>query len=374
MNGRIRYVWGVVLAAFVAAASAHASASDPAAYVPTTTDEASITAAEPGQRHLTGISKNYPPICDGVVTTKLEDTGAKSGVDRTDIGPPSVEFDKLEPGRSYSYCLFVQNLSDHVQNYKVSAAELSGSDDPDQKQDIIRPPQSVGAWIHPLVTSVQVKPGFRQFIPYVVDVPRNPPRGTVAGALEIVRAQTPGTPKQLVVTLLHKVFINFPGGEAKPLEIRDVHAPRVLSRDMGQESYAVRFQVHNAGTVVETHHTNLSVSGLGRTIGKQRTNDSILLPNGTERVEIRVKDIPWIGFYRPKATVEGRAGKVAVDLPWLLVLPPWPFVVAFVLALLWPLVVFLRRWRANRRAWMQYLDEEDAPESDDEEWADDGYA
>ena len=169
--------------------------------------------------------------------------------------------------------------------------------------------------------------------------------------------------------MLHKVVITFPGGRNEKLNVTDVRAPRVLSHKNGEKSYVLRLNVQNVGNMVEVHQTKLKMGGLGRTVGSASSGDSVLLPNGAERVVIRIDDMPWIGIYRPKGTVSGRAGDVALDLPWLIVLPPWPFVLAIVIALLIPVFVVVRHRLQARADWQDYLDDEDGDDGD--EWNDD---
>lgn len=351
-----------------------ASAPDTPGYVPRLATSAELGAATPleGSGLLVGISKDYPKICKGRTATGLESTGVPATEERTDLGPPVIELDRLQGGTSYVYCLFVDNRSPRDKTFTLTAVEIVGSDDPDTKQSVISPPVSVGTWLHPAATRFEIGSGERFYVPYVIDVPPNPPRGLVAGGLELseVRAGVATSPG-FDISLVHKVFITFPGGEAKPLEYSNVRAPRILSRDKGQTSYTARFDVHNAGTLVDSYTVQLDMHGLLTKVGTAKSSPSLLLPNSSERSVSRVGDMPWIGFFRPTATLDGRDGEVEVELPWVLVLPPRPFVIAFLVALALPILAFVVRWRRRRREWMEYLAEEEEDghdDHDDHDW------
>lgn len=344
-------------------------------YVPETATPAQVAAAQPAHGLLTGISKDFPAICEGLQEPTREDAGAVGTSDRVDIGAPAIELEGLEPGRSYSYCFFVHNRATTKLGFRISATELVGSPDPNQKQDLVRPPVSVGTWIHPTLTQFTLAPGERLYVPYVIDVPVGAPGGTSAGALEVVRIDNPDAASEAAsgagfsITMLHKVFVTFPGGEARPLQVTSVVAPSVLSSGGADTGYVARFNVRNRGTVVETYTGRLQMRGLGMEVASSTSPVSILLPGAAERSRVRIADMPWIGIYKPRATVAGRDGKVEVPLPWLVVLPPWPYLVALALAVLLPLFVALRRWRQRRSEWARYLDEDAAYEHRD--WDDD---
>jgi hypothetical protein len=356
---------------FVATTQGEAS-TDTGAYTPVTATSAQIKAATNAQPYLVGLSKDYPAICDGVTDAKVEDTGAKTTSDRVDVGAPDIELEKLTPGTTYSYCFFIQNVGAKAIDFQISAVELVGDSDPNVKQQLVRPPKSVGTWLHPIGTHFHVEPGFRQYVPYTIVVPPHPPAGTSAGALEVVRLE--GVGKDVAgagffISMLHKVLITFPGGTNKKLQVSDVRAPHVLTPENGHKSYVLRFDAHNVSNLVDVHHTDLSMSGLGRTISKTPSADSVLLPGGAEQVELRVKDMPWIGIYHPKAVLHGNGGDVQISLPWLFVMPPWPFVIAIIVALLLPVFVYVRHLLRSRAEWRAYLEEEEDGDGY-EEWDD----
>ena len=81
----------------------------------------------------------------------------------------------------------------------------------------------------------------------------------------------------------------------------------------------------------------------------------------------RHHDTQWIGVFRPKVSMVGRDGKVQTKtLPWIIVLPPWYYIAAVLVAIAFP----IWRWRRNRKRWQAVLAMlgDDGELDDDVEW------
>lgn len=361
---------GLGASALPAAAGEAATAPELKALTPQIATKAELARAEPLHPLLSGISKDYPDTCKGITEPLRERLTGIEPIEQFDIGPPQIESSNLTQGRTYLTCISIMNRAAKTVGFELTTVDIVGSPDPDQKQELRFQPSVVGTWLRPALTKVRLAPLERIFIPFVIDVPTGAPAGTNVGGLQVTRLdEAPGggvTGAGIRVSSIQKLIITFPGGEAKPVRVSRLKAPWILSRNKSEKVYRARFIAHNESSIVDAYDVKLDMTGLGRSVGATRTDTSVLLPGGAERVVLRIGDMPWIGIYRPTAEIRGRGGEVPVRLPWLLVLPPWPYVVALVVAALLPLVALVRRWRARRAEWMLYLDdEEEDPEAED---------
>jgi hypothetical protein len=370
------YLLLFALVAWVALPASPAMAAAPAAsgpFSPTLATKAQLAAAQESNSRQSGLSAEYPDICHDAtepVRTREEHSGIEG---RVDLSPPLLEFASLTPGTSYRNCFTVHNLGTTAVHFDVFAVDIVGSRKADEQKELVSPPVGVGLYLHPAIRSFDLAPDESMLVPYLLDVPRNPPKGVSVGGLN-VRQSPPSaeaTGATITLAILHQVSITFPGGEAKPLAVAHVQAPWLLMRTKGEHVYRAKLDVTNVGTLLEVFDAKLTVHGLGRSVGSDSSGTGVLLPDGRRAIELDADDVPWIGIYRPHIRVSGRGGDVEVGLPWLLVLPPWPYVIALLIAILLPIFSLLRRWRQRRAEWHAYLAEEIEAEDDWAEWHDD---
>ena len=328
--------------------------------VPTVATTERLEAAEEiDKEELTGLSKEQPNICTGVEINRdlpLTPASPRSGVG---VFPAQVEVDSLKPGSSYRSCVVVVNTADTQETYQLSTIELIGSPDPDVGLELQLDPVSIGTWIHPLVTKVTVPPGASVEIPYLIDVPQTVPAGSVIGGLRLTSAPSGTESTAFANSVVHRVYGTFPGGQNRRLDVTDVSAPRLLSKRKGDLAYRAKYIVTNKGAIVDVFSSELVVRGLGRKVASAKTDPAVLLPDSAARQELVWRNLPWIGWYSPKVTIVTRNGNIDVPVPRVLILPPRPYVIALVAALLLPLVWFIWRTVRRRREWMQYIDEDD---------------
>jgi hypothetical protein len=332
---------------------------------PAQTTQAEISAAPSLHPALGGITAQEPEICAENTLKTEGDLGIPPN-GSIDVSPSYYDVVRPRPGTKYSTCMLIHNGSAQDQTYRLSTVDLYGSSDPQNQITLQQDPQGGGTWIHPLVTEAKVPAGGRIRIPVLIDFPSNPPGGTSIGGLKVNLgpASTAGG-AGVSASVVQRYYFTFPGGTKRKLKVSNIDAPRVMTRTNGTFVYRGRFDLTNPGTVVDLYKVNLDVSTFGREVFSDTGDPLSLLPSQATRVTVTWKDLPWIGWFKPTATIESRGGPVTVDLPHVLLLPPLMFVVAFIAALLVPIVFFLLRWRRRRREWMQYLEDDDAYDEDD---------
>lgn len=369
---RLRWILPCLLPLALVAASAAARSTD-IGFVPDTASPAEIAAAERLEEHLSGLSVQEPPLCREVTAPVRQRDPNSVGEGEITVSPASTEMTDLEATSSYAYCFVVHNRGSDARRFQVSTLDITGAPDPRQQQLVVDPPRALGTWVRPATTEFSLAPGERIFVPYVLETPASLPGGTLTAGIRVTELPGPDAPAAGAViqpSVVHRLHLTLPGGVARPLDVSQVRAPRLLSHDDAPIAYRARFVVTNRGTVLDVYEVRLDVKGLfGRRVGGAEVPTSTVLPNGANQVSMTWRQLPWIGWYRPRATVESRAGEVQVELPRLWILPSRPWLVAIVVAILLPFVALVVRWRRRRAEWQHYLDEE----HDDEHGEDDPY-
>ncbi|MCW2949832.1 MAG: hypothetical protein JWN41_845 [Thermoleophilia bacterium] len=331
---------------------------------------ARIAAAQSIANHQGAISKNEPDQCKGLTASKVESIGgSRSGAPTLAVSPGDIELVDLQPDTDYVACLTILNFgtSGEPISGRLDDVDIKASDDPRGGIDVIDRSKGVGTWVMPATRTFSVPVGSRVHIPYVVHTPSRLPAGTVVGGLE-AKFNSAGTVSSAIT---QRIYVSHGGGVHRQLQLSNVSGPRVLGR-RGLHTYRTHFGVHNVSDYVETFEVKVKMSGLGRTVRQTKVTGGALLPDGSLRMAGEVDDMPWIGIFRPTLTLSSRQGPVSHTLPWVVVLPPWPYVVALLLAILIPLFVLLWRWRQRRAEWLMYLDDESGEHDElgDETYAD----
>jgi hypothetical protein len=329
---------------------------------------AEIAAATAIKPYLHGASVTEPDLCvteDGAPITSItteRDFGAVEG-NGLRISPGGYDIADLVPGRDYRLCLVVKNYSPEPATIAIDDVDLRASDSADAGIDLIDQTSGVGSWVVPATRTFVAEKGTSYKIPYILRVPDKLPAGTIVGGVRAVR-QAIDQPVQAAVT--QRLYISSPGGSRGSLKIEDVSSNRLITGKPGKAALNVHYTMRNVSDYLNGIKGALEISGLGRTVAKRKTPPTTLLPDETQRVDLREDGLPWIGVYRPTLRFETSTGVVEKKLPLVWVLPPWPFVVALLLAIIVPLFILARRWWENRQDWQQYLDEDfDEDEYDD---------
>lgn len=349
------------------AGSATAGEAGDVGFVPRASTPDALQRAEPLDDHLSGLSEQEPRVCvdadgDDLAAIRRELVPGSAGAGAITVSPASTEFQGITGGSSYRHCIVVHNRGDEVERYRLTTLDIVGSPNPRQQQDIIEPPTALGSWVRPLITEFAVQPGERVWIPLLIEPPGDLPLGTLTAGIRVTQLRPEAedvTGAAIRPSVTHRLHLTVPGGTARKLEVRDVRAPRVLWHGDGPIAYRARFVVANRGSILDVYDVRLRVRGLGRQVGTASVPTSTVLPGGANSVVLVWDELPWIGWYSPRATVRSRAGEAEVELPNLLILPPWPVVIALLAALLLPILALLLRWRRRRSEWRGYLDDED---------------
>jgi len=327
---------------------------------------ARVVAAQPIKSVAGPVSQRELDQCEGLDAPRLEKLeGIRKGGGYA-ISPPDVELLNPAPNTDYRACITVLNFEqkgDPISG-RIDDLDITSANDASGGISIIDDPSGVGTWITPSTRAITVPPASRLFIPYVIRTPAVLPAGTVVGGIS-ARLTPPGSIRQAIT---QRVYASSPGGRHKPLTVRVPSSSRIISSDL--KIFKATIDARNSSDYLETFTFGIDLSGLGRSVRKEKVSGGALLPDGRMQLKARVGGLPWIGLYRPSLEVVDREGKRKIKLPWVIVLPPWYFVVAIALAVLFPMFVLLRRWRENRLDWQQYLDDDEDPNAYDEEHAD----
>lgn len=301
-----------------------------------------------------------PELCRDADTVSIKPSTSSSpnGASVIKVSPPSLDVARLEPDTSYRYCVYIFNQSGGPRTYLLSSVDLVGSSDPKQQVDIIDPPTAAGTWVQPAVPSVTVPARSDAIVPFVLRTPSSIPDGTSVAGLRIANPPLDDDQTGFNASVLTYIYVT--AGDAKPStpEVRDVSAPRLMINGRDDVTYRARFNVSNPGRTIIEYDASLSVGAFGRTVHKSSRGRSPLLPGGSHDVVLEWKDVPWIGIYRPTAVLKHEGRSTEVRLPWLFILPPVPYVIAILAAILVPLAYVFYRWRRRRKEWMAYLMEE----------------
>ncbi len=305
-----------------------------------------------------GVSENEPNYCGTEVTRETNPNAANR--DSIEIGPPKFLVENLDESRVWRHCISILNRFDELRTIELSMIDVVGSPDPAVTLQTREAPTGVGSWIEPLVMRLELAPGERAIIPYLVRLPETLPGGTVVGGIRVTDTtdrdrETQAT--RLTRSLVSQLQITSPGGEAKDLDIGSISSTRLIWTGRDPSVIRATFTARNEGTILDTMTPRLVVDGLfGREVADVSGLPDVVLPDSAQRVSLRWPGVPFIGVYFPKLLVASATGTTTTDLPMVIVLPPWPYILATGAALLLLIGGWIRR---RRRAWQMYLDDED---------------
>lgn len=337
--------------------AAHAQHADAAALA----SPRDVAQAQPIRPFLVGRSASEPDVC--AEGASREQVGVRPG-GGIGVSPAAWEIAGVKPGERYVACLLVHNMSDEPVRFEITTVDIHGSPDPRNQIELDQSAMAAGSWVHPVTRTISAGPGERVRVPYVIQVSPDPPAGTTIAGVK-VSERGEGAGARVGAGVVQRVYFTFPGGRSLPLEISDIDAPRLMTRRNSRVNYRAKFVVRNVGDTLDVYEPTLEVSGLGRTIVRVSGKQRAILPGGANDVTLTWKRIPWIGWYSPKVTIRSDVKQQTIQLPRVLVVPPLPYTIALVAAILLPLGALGWRWRKRRSEWKAYLDEE---------LAEDGYA
>lgn len=324
---------------------------------------AAIADAPPLHDKRVGVSQSEPDYCGPELTRETNPNAANRS--SIEVGPPKFLVEDLAESRVWRHCISVLNRFDEQRIVELSTLDVVGSLDPDVTVETRDEPGGAGAWIELPVQRLELEPGERALVPYLLRLPDEMPVGTVVGAIRVTdvtnAAVTGGT--RITRSLVSQLQITSPGGEARDLDIRSVRSTRFIWTGRDPEVIRATFTAVNQGTVLDTMEGRLVVDGLfGREVADIGGTPDVVLPSSAQRVTLRWDGVPFMGIYFPELRVKSTTGTRTVDLPNVIVLPPWPYIVGLVLALAMLVFGMVRR---RRNAWREYLEDEDGADDDD---------
>ncbi len=319
---------------------------------------AQIAAADPLWDKRTGVSEQEPNYCAPTITRETNINAANRN--SIEVGPPKFLVDDLGDGRVWRHCISVLNRYDAPRTIELSTLDLVGSLDPNVTIETRDDPKAMGTWIQLPIDRFTLQPGERALVPYLLTLPESPPGGTNIGGIrvsDVTVADGASAGAQISKSLVTQLQVTSPGGEARPIKVRDIRSTRFIWTNRDPSVLSVRYTVTNEGSVVDIVTPTLETYGLfGRRVGVVKGAPDVIVPNSTQRASIRWNPVPFIGVYNPKLVITSADGTTTIDLPRTWVLPPWPYVIGFFLALL---ALGFGIWRRRRNDWQQYLDDDD---------------
>ena len=341
----------VVLA--VAAPSALAATSEAPAHPIDPAMSARLEAARSLYDLRTGISEDTPNTCTTEVVSEVNPNAANQG--SLEAGPPKFVVEAPTSG-TWRFCFHVRNRSQDVRTLNLSTVDVFGSSDPKVTLDTSDDPKAAGSWITLAVPSVTLQPGELVRVPYVLEIPPDPPKGALAAGIRISDPPPEGDTSAVTRSLVVQLGLEFPGGVARKPVVEDIESTRFIWSDRSPNVTRATFTIRNDGTVIDTVTPAMRIDGLfGIEVGATSTTPEVLLPEGAYRTSLRWSDVPFAGVYRPTLTIRSQHGDRTIELPRVYVLPPWPWLVVIGLSV----AVFVFGFIRSRRAqWKQYLDEE----------------
>lgn len=312
-----------------------------------------------------GVSENEPNYCDTEVVRDTNPNAANR--DSIEIGPPKFLVENLGASRVWRHCILILNRFDEPRTIELSTVDVLGSPDPAVTLETRDTPSGAGSWIEPLVSRLELDPGERAIVPYLVRLPETLPGGTVGGGIRVTDTtdlDREGGDARLTRSLVSQLQITSPGGEAKDLDIGSINSTRLIWTGRDPSVIRATFTVRNRGTILDTMTPRLAVDGpFGREVADIVGLPDVVLPDSAQRVTLRWTGVPFIGVYFPKLRIASATGTTTTDLPMVIVLPPWPYILAVGAALLLLVAGWFRR---RRRAWQMYLDDEYEDEYEDD--------
>ena len=310
-------------------------------------------AARPLERELGAASRTEPDLCAGIdkpTTTPNNGTRAEGGIS---VSPASLELVNVVPGRTYRGCINITNYDDVELRGYITDLDIVAGDELDASVKVEVNASGVGSWIVPGERAFRLGPMQNRSIPYIIEVPNPVPAGTVVGGIAAEIEPTGG----IRSFLTQRVYSSSPGGTRGKLEVSDIDSDRVVMSDEAG-TFRARLTVRNQSDYLESFDARLRLSVFGHTVLETAMPGAALLPTAGTRLVIREKDVPWIGVFRPEVQLNTRAGTITQKLPWVVVVPPTPYFVALLAAILLPLTYLIWRWHRRRKEWMAFLIDE----------------
>jgi hypothetical protein len=271
----------------------------------------------------------------------------------------------MNPGETRIEEVSFQNRTGKTATLAISTATIT-SDDSDFLRIADEARFGAKAWVTPEARKVVLKHGETVRLAVTVKVPVGADPGShyavIRGALgpEVtpVKGESVAAFKSAVAL---QYFINVAGERIVSGEISSTEAPRLVQRKQG--SYvpvSVRFK--NTGNITNEVVGKVRFTSIfGRTVRQLPIRKGIVLRGSERQFDVIWNDPPWIGRFTPIVVVTGMDGKPQKrTLPAVWVVPPWPYGLALILAILIPLT---RIWLRRRREIRRIMDEMAAEES-----------
>jgi hypothetical protein len=297
------------------------------------------------------------------------------------VGPPFQELKDVKPGSVITVCFFVQNRLAEPIDVRLKARDAEGSHDPQALIEVVdHSKYGASQWMQFPQPTFHLNVGERADEAVTIRVPVDVGGGSWYSAITAVTLVKSASANGGGVLLEKEAGIN-------SLILMDMSGPARLGgmiSEVDSPSYATHgprnfIPFHavwdNTGNVTDAVSGRLTVESIfGNSAFTAKFSPAELVArDGSREFDTSWDNTPWIGLFHPRIELVGRDGKKHVrSFPWILILPPWYYILAVVVAILFP----IWRWWSNRRKWNRLVaalsgDGDDEWDDDDEYWDDD---
>jgi hypothetical protein len=260
------------------------------------------------------------------------------------LSPPRTLLN-AEPGQAESVTITIANRTRSPEQLKLVAELLEAPTQSNSfAQIVVDPdPNQAQSWVKLPTNQLNLDQEQQAEISVGISVTQDARPGVHAVALvaeNFSSAPSVNTDESARVGLTSKlvgqIIINVAGDKAPDIRVTGQTSDRFV---WPREKVRLGIRVTNQGNTLGTISGRIRIGNItGKSVGSLTIPETQLLPSG-ERVVTRTwNDRPWIGWYKPKATVDtGTDGKKTVELPRVFLLPQWWVFVLLGLAIVIPL-------------------------------------
>lgn len=298
--------------------------------------------------------------------SKHKDVVSKDSLKVVTLSPDQFEVTKtLKAGDSFACLLKISNRLANATVFQIKAfgIESNGSDDirlVGAKEASSK--NTAATWVKPLVSSVTLSSNESGTIPVVVSVPQKTIDGGYFATVEVLAKPNPKNKKSKPPSNVGifsgasvPILMQVGNKGVTKLSLSDGHAAKLL---VNRSAWIYRARIQNTGTTHATPRGRVRIRSIfGKTIATLPIEARTLLPNGSVKVSAKLKQTPWIGFYRYDVNVSSLADNKAIPAKqsgWFFTLPAWwklTLLIALFVAIIY--IPFTKR----RREWRSYVHE-----------------
>lgn len=259
------------------------------------------------------------------------------------IGPPRT-IATVNPGQAISVTFIVSNRTRSPEKLALSAVLLKASDQDSLAQVVADPdPNEAQSWVSLPVGKLNLRAQEQAEFKALVSIPDDARPGvhSVGVSAEVFSsAPSVNTDESakvgLTSRLISQILITVKGDMNPQIRMSGVVSDRFV---WPGEKLRLGIRVANDGNTLGTISGRIRIGKLtGKSIGTLTLSETQILPKGRRVTDRSWNNRPWIGLYKPVATVDtGSDGERTVKLPRVFLLPQWWVFALLILAAVIPL-------------------------------------